>query len=511
MSDWTSGYVADIGYTFGYYSELNPQRIKLSFLNAGLVFPEITTACELGYGQGLSLNIHSAASSVKWYGTDFNPSQAGFARELADISGSGANLYDQSFEEFCNRNDLPDFDFISLHGIWSWISDENKRTIVDFIKRKLKIGGVLYISYNTLPGWAAMLPMRHLLTLHADVMGASGHGILGRIDSALEFASKMVDTNPAFTKANPSVPERLKKIKEQNRNYLAHEYFNRDWHPMHFADMASWLAPAKLDYACSSNYADYVDVLNLTAEQQSLINEIKDPLFRESVRDFMVNQQFRRDYWVKGARKLSVFEQAELLRSQRVMLVVPADTVNLKMNGALGEVTLHESVYRPIIDALSDNKPKTVSYLEQALKPNNISLAQVFQAILLLIGKGSVSAVQDEKTTSKISKQTKILNSHLFQKARGSSEIGFLSSPVTGGGVAVNRIQQLFLLSRYQEKRSFDDMVAFAWQTLSAQGQKLLKEGKMLETESENKEELKQIAKNFIEREFPVLKHLSVE
>jgi hypothetical protein len=31
MSDWTARYVADIGYTFGYYSELNPLRAKLAF------------------------------------------------------------------------------------------------------------------------------------------------------------------------------------------------------------------------------------------------------------------------------------------------------------------------------------------------------------------------------------------------------------------------------------------------------------------------------------------------
>lgn len=53
MTDWTSGYVADIGYTYGYYLELNPQRVKLAFLNAGLVAPEFGTACELGFGQGL--------------------------------------------------------------------------------------------------------------------------------------------------------------------------------------------------------------------------------------------------------------------------------------------------------------------------------------------------------------------------------------------------------------------------------------------------------------------------
>ena len=83
MSDWTAGYVADIGYTYGYYTELNPQRIKLPFLASGLVFPEVGTACELGFGQGLSVGIHAAASVTAWSGTDFNPSQAGHARRDA--------------------------------------------------------------------------------------------------------------------------------------------------------------------------------------------------------------------------------------------------------------------------------------------------------------------------------------------------------------------------------------------------------------------------------------------
>ena len=48
MTDWTSGYVADIGYTFGYYTELTPLRVKLAFLDAGLPAPETGSACELG-------------------------------------------------------------------------------------------------------------------------------------------------------------------------------------------------------------------------------------------------------------------------------------------------------------------------------------------------------------------------------------------------------------------------------------------------------------------------------
>jgi hypothetical protein len=62
MSDWTSGYVADVGYTYGYNAELNPLQVKLAFAHAGLVCPDFGTACELGFGQGLSANVHAAAS-----------------------------------------------------------------------------------------------------------------------------------------------------------------------------------------------------------------------------------------------------------------------------------------------------------------------------------------------------------------------------------------------------------------------------------------------------------------
>ncbi len=210
MSDWTDGYVSEIGYTFGYYSELNPLRIAVPFLNVGLTPPAIATACELGFGQGISVNIHAAASDVRWYGTDFNPAHAAFAQSLAEAAGSGAQLFDQSFAEFCARADLPDFDYIALHGVLSWVSEENQRVIVDFVRRKLKVGGVLYISYNCQPGHAAMVPLRHLLTEHAGMMAAPGRGIVARIDAALDFAEQLLALNPGFAVANPTIADRLK-------------------------------------------------------------------------------------------------------------------------------------------------------------------------------------------------------------------------------------------------------------------------------------------------------------
>lgn len=510
MSDWTAGYVADIGYTYGYYAELNPQRLKLAFINQGLAFPEVGTACELGFGQGISANIHAAASVAQWHGTDFNPSQAGFAQELAATSAANAKLYDEAFDEFCNRADLPDFDYIGLHGIWSWISDENRQVIVDFIRKKLKVGGVLYISYNTLPGWAAFAPMRHLMTEHADVLGSEGRGIVSRIDGALDFAERLLATQPAYSRANPVVSDRLEKMKAHNRHYLAHEYFNRDWHPMHFATMAEWLEGAKVQFACSANYFDAVDVINLTAEQQAFLKDIPDPMFRQTTRDFMVNQQFRKDYWVKGARKMSLWEQSEAFRSLKVILTTPRTDVSLKVMGAMGEANMTESIYAPILDLLADHKVKTLGQIEQVVKDKGVSFAQLTQATMLLTGAGHLGLVQDENAIIKAKKQTDRLNAYLCHKARGGNELSYLASPVTGGGFMLNRFQQLFLISLGQGKKQPADWAQYAWQVLSAQGQKLLREGVPLEAAQDNLNELTAQATTFADKQLTILRALQI-
>lgn len=510
MNNWTDGYVADIGYTYGYYSELNPLRIKQIFLYAGLKFPAIGAACELGFGQGVSVNVHAAASTVEWHGTDFNPSQTLFAQEMAMASGSGAKLYDDSFESFANRPDLPDFDYIGVHGIWSWINDENRSIIVHFIRRKLKVGGVVYISYNTLPGWSSFAPMRHLLTEHANVIGSEGHGIISRINGALEFSEKLQAANPAFLHANPLISERMKKLKEQNRHYLAHEYFNRDWHPIHFSTMQDWMNPAKLNYACSAHQLDHVDVINLTSEQQTLLNEITDGTFREGVRDFIINQQFRRDYWVKGICRLSSVEQMEQSRELRIILTVRRTDVELKAKGVLGTATLSDSVYAPILDYLADHKIKSLGQIEQAVKEKKITLSQITQAALLLVGTGQMALAQEDNIIAKAKKHTDKLNSYFLHKAVSSGDISYLASPVSGGGVIIGRFQQLFLLGLSKGLKQPSELSKFVWQILSSQGQRILKEGNRLETGEENIKELLEQANVFVEKQIPILKALQV-
>lgn len=507
MTDWTAGYVADIGYTYGYYPELNPLRVQLALATSGVVCPPMATACELGFGQGLSVNLHAAASTVQWHGTDFNPAQAAFARELGAASGADVRLHDNAFAEFARRADLPDFDFIGLHGVWSWINDENRTCIVDFVHRKLKVGGVFYVSYNTLPGWSSFAPMRHLMTQHAAVMGAAGFGLTRRIEDALVFAEALLATDPQFGRAHPTVRQRLAYLRGLSRDYLAHEFFNRDWQPMHFAETAAWMARAKLSHVCSANPLDAVDELNLGEAQRGLLSTLPDPLFRESVRDFMTNQPFRKDYWVKGPRRLSARERGELLRRQRVLLLTPRAEVMLTLQGPIGEAEITEPAYATLLDLLADRRPRSLAELAEAA---SVTLGRALACVNVLIGMGHVVPVQQDSAAEAVRGACGALNAHLSGLASGHGDIGHLASPMSGGGIAVSRISQLFVSSVARGRLQPHEWAQDAWSELAGQDSHLVKDGRSIESPHENIAELSRLASAFGERELTLLQTLRI-
>jgi SAM-dependent methyltransferase len=249
------GYVEDIPYTFGYHPELDPARMQAVLRRAGFEPPDVAAACELGYGQGMSLAIHAVAGGAAWWGTDLIPSHAAHVRAL--VAGTDARLEaaDQTFAVFCARDDLPQFDFIGLHGVWSWVSAANRERILELVARRLRPGGVLYVSYNALPGWAPMLPLREMMVAYAAALPAELPRA-DRIEAALHDAQMRVLRDPLVLEACPGIEAELRAIRHKGVAYLAHEFFNRDWAPMPPAQVAAAMRSVGLSFAAQADEAE---------------------------------------------------------------------------------------------------------------------------------------------------------------------------------------------------------------------------------------------------------------
>jgi hypothetical protein len=95
-------------------------------------------------------------------------------------------------------------------------------------------------------------------------------------------------------------------------------------------------------------------------------------------------------------------------------------------------------------------------------------------------------------------------------KARSNNELNYLASPVTGGGIAVARFDQLFLLARQSGHKTSQEWARFVWSLLAMQGQRLMKEGKAIDGAEENLVELTAQATGFAEKRLPILKALQI-
>lgn len=508
MSSWTSGYVADIGYIHGFYRELTPTLLAFAALMRGQRAPDVCSPlkyCELGCGQGFSINLLAAANpQIEFFGTDFNPGHIVGAQALAAAAGTpNVHFFDQSFAELLAETSLPSFDIISLHGIYSWISSENRQTIVEFIRRRLKPGGLLYISYNALPGWAAAMPLRRLLIEHANI----ATGPIGpRVEAALKFVSGLKEADPNFFRAQPAVGERIDKIKTVNRNYLAHEYFNRDWTPFYHSDVVNDLDEAKLSYVGSATLLENIDPVNFSPEQQKTLADISDPGLRETIRDFMINQQFRRDVFIKGAVPLSRPEAQRIWLDTRFALSTRRADVPHKAKTSRGEVDLQLAFYAPILDALADG-PQTVRELLANKAVAALNWPTIQQVLSVLVGMGQLEPTLDARNDAKRSQRTKAFNAVVMKRAEESSDLGALASPVTGGGVTVDRFTLLFIAAQSMKQQ---DPVNWIWSIMNAQSQRLVKDGKTLESPEDNIAHLRSLNEEFVTKRSSVLHLLGV-
>lgn len=510
---WNEGYVVDSGYTYGSFAELNPLRADLALNLLGYAGLPEGPCCELGFGQGMSINLSSAANPQRiWWGTDFNPEQVCFAKSLAQASGSGLQLFDQSFAEFCGREDLPEFAFIALHGVWSWTSDANRAVIVDFIRRKLMVGGVLYVSYNTLPAWANMLPIRELFIQHAALMSPANASSGQKMNAALDFAEKWLAANPFYAKVHPGIGKRLEYLRKQPNAYLAHEYLNADWKCMPFADMAQCLSPAKLTYAGSAQLIEQIEGFNLTPEQRTFLATVPPGVFRETTKELLMNQQFRRDLWVKGSPRLKITEQMQLLRAHRFVMSAAREHMPKEMSCNLGKAALQEEIYKPLYDLFDQYQQAPLSFgqIIDALQSQGQSQAAIVQSVAVLVTLGGLSVVQSEEATKAALPAAQRLNHYLIERAAHRPEVSQLASPVTGTAVGVQQLMQLFLLARQQGQSTPAQWATFAQKTLMRLGQKILKADKPVEDTAEQLMVLKEHAEKFEADQLKTLLRLKV-
>lgn len=511
--NWTAGYASDIEYVTGFYREQSPGWLNLVCLLNGIQpvpLDQPYNYCELGFGRGLTAKVLAAGNpSGQFYAADFNPAHVAGASALArEAKLPNLTLLENSFEQLADGAvTLPQFDFITLHGIYTWVAADNRRHIVRFIERYLKPGGLVYVSYNAMPGWAPALPLQRLLVDYADAFPKRSDL---QIREAGAFVAQLEAAQAGYLAHNPGLKVRTEALKNSNPNYLVHEYLHKHWQPLFHADVAHDFDDAKLVFAGSAELHNAYPAIFLNDKQRQLIDQLPRAEARETLKDYMLNTSFRKDVFVRGAVRLGATRQAELMAQLGVVLTVPRASASVTMKLSGGEINGVPELYKPVLDALAQ-RPHTVGELARLPALAAQGMQSVAQIVALLSASGQ-AAIHFPATAAASPEAALRLNAVLATQARYSDEHNALSSPLLGSGVAASLVERLSYLAVRQrpEEVTAAALAAFVWQIMKPSGRRVQRDGAALASDEENLAHLEANARDFITEKLPVWRALRV-
>jgi len=373
-------YVTDVPYIAAFTTELAPEWLDLVATICGFAAPDRKngfTWCELGCGPGMAPVIFAATHPEGvFHGVDAMPDHIARGQEIAHKAGIGNLTFHALDFEKARGLDLPQFDYIVAHGVYAWIDETAAASMRRFIARHLKPGGLVYVSYNAMPGWAGDGPFQHLL--YALAQGGGGDSI-ARFAGAADLAEGLRKAGaPALAASITAVGFNEERAKRPEA-YFAHEYLAPAWRPRYVDEVRREMAEIGLAPVGSATLRDNFDSFVLRAKAREALEAITDPDQRELARDYFMFQRFRRDVYGLNLRTIDDEERRQRLFGTTFALMRPASLIEFKMATEAGDLAFDNPVARGLVAKLAEGPRRLSDCLDpgadaQDLLANALSL-----------------------------------------------------------------------------------------------------------------------------------------
>lgn len=263
----------------------------------GLTPPSATTARVLEIGCSFGGNIVTQAlyyPKAQFKGIDLSVSQIEKgkeiinAMELTNIELEQKNILDID-------KDFGVFDYIIVHGIYSWVPDVVKDKILEICHNNLSPKGIALISYNTYPGWKDRGTLRDIF-FYANTY-TNELPLLDKVQRGKAILNKLVDcmrTVPTLTNKFGNIIAATDELSQHQDYYLGHEYLEPVNDPVYLHEFVSRLNDHNLSYVGNAALSlSFIGAHN--DEIAKTVRELApdDHIVQEQCLDFLLNSTFR--------------------------------------------------------------------------------------------------------------------------------------------------------------------------------------------------------------------------
>jgi methyltransferase-like protein/cyclopropane fatty-acyl-phospholipid synthase-like methyltransferase len=412
------------------------------------------------------------------------------------------------------------FDYIISHGVFSWVPDNVRDKILEISKKLLNPQGVVFISYNTLPGWNTVNSIRDMMLFHASGF-QSGRDKVTQAKLFLQFVNESLqETNTHYSKF---LEEETKLLLQRTDDYIRHDHLSEDNKQFYFHQFIAAAQASGLSYLGDSTLSSMFHG-NLPSKAAQKLAEVKNIVAMEQYMDFISNRRFRCTLLCHNNVTLNKNITSDTMQNfytiSNILPEKPENEVDLDNNiDALKfyqdekQKSIFLSTTSPSMKAImytyADNVGNPLK-LDEVCKLANKKLAQFKQEdfeqelnsnIATLVFKGVISIVATKpKSVFKISEKPKVSELVQYQIKNGSSSVTNQMNDL----ISLN-VPHKFIITLLDGKHNLDQITDHILAKLSS--------GELLAHDQENKQitdqkAFKGLAKEFVDNALNQFKHL---
>ena len=356
----------ELHYPGKFYPQGAPSRIATAATLFGVRAPPLATSriLELGCGEGGHLvPIAAAYPQSSCLGIDSSASAIERARDYAERGGVSACEFRaedvRSFPE-----DAGQFDYILVHGVYSWVPEAAQQAILSICARHLKPEGLAYLSYNAYPGGHVRQILRDLSVFHTKDI-ADPHEKVREARQVCEF---IIGAMPPNT-LERQLFGRLLGAYNDSDALIRYDLLAEENEPVYFLDFMEGARALGLQFVAESGFAAR-ERPRLPEPVQRWLEAIPDRLVREQYLDFIGCSGFRQSILCRSNRPLEAHPSpATLAQVYLRSSLVPAaqdhltDESEVKFRDAFGrELTCSEPVPKLLYAQLGAAFPAALPY-----------------------------------------------------------------------------------------------------------------------------------------------------
>jgi SAM-dependent methyltransferase len=383
VTDSSSAALADrydeIPYDAKAHSATHPGRMASVAAFVGHKAPRVPCCSVLEVGCSDGSNLIPMAVSIpagRFVGCDLSRRAIDRGRATVEALGlSNVTLVESDLAVLSPAE--REFDLIVAHGVYSWVPPPVRDALFALAADRLAPDGILYVSYNVLPGCRVRQAAWDALHHHVDRIEHPR----ARLEAARRFANLLADGGPATAESDQAVRAEFRAIARRSDSELCHDDLAVPNEPVLFAAFAEHAARHGLRYLAEAELHTSTTA-GLSNDVQAQLSTL-DPLGREQYLDFVRLRRFRQSLLVRRDAPIDATDAMARVRAMHVSATLDlshaAETGGVhKLARKLDPAGGGGGPVRKLLDGLAASQPAT---FEVASLPDRFDLRALSRPI----------------------------------------------------------------------------------------------------------------------------------